>query len=339
MLVDAGLVRERVSSHHRLVWLDDVAGEAAHHAAGAGDLLGVDLAPQAADVVGAGAKDHRHLLERGVAGPFADAVDAAFDLPRPDVETGEGVGDREPEVVVAVHRERDLGERRAALVELQQVPLELVRHRVADGVRDVDGGRALVDGRRDDLRHVGDVAARRVLAGEFDVVAERSRQPHRVGRGGEHLRPVHLELPLQVDVARGDERVDARLRGVADGIPAGGDVLLVRAGEPGDDRPFDLAGDRLHALEVTWRRDREARFDDVDAEPRKLVRDLDLLARFRWMPGACSPSRRLVSKKRTRLSGGRTSLGSGLLKGTPPHSRLRGFTCARTERGCPSRFP
>ena len=52
----------------------------------------------------------------------------------------------------------------------------------------------------------------------------------------------------------------------------------VRA-RPGDDRSLDGARDRLHGLEVTRRGDRKARLDHVDAQPRKLLRDLQLLLR------------------------------------------------------------
>ena len=57
------------------------------------------------------------------------------------------------------------------------------------------------------------------------------------------------------------------------------DVRRVGASEAGDDRALDLAGDRLDGLEVAGRGDREAGLDDVDAEARELVGDLELLAR------------------------------------------------------------
>src|SRR5687768_3310781 len=44
-----------------------------------------------------------------------------------------------------------------------------------------------------------------------------------------------------------------------------------------DDGALDLAGDRLHGLEVTRRRGGEAGLDHVDAEARELLRDLELL--------------------------------------------------------------
>ena len=53
----------------------------------------------------------------------------------------------------------------------------------------------------------------------------------------------------------------------------------LRAGEAGDHRALDLAGDRLDGLEVARRGDREAGLDDVDAEARELLRDLELLLR------------------------------------------------------------
>ena len=69
-----------------LVVLDRVAGEAADQPRRAPELLGADAggqrgpAVELAEVVGAGAQRHHDLLQRGVAGPLADAVDRALDL-------------------------------------------------------------------------------------------------------------------------------------------------------------------------------------------------------------------------------------------------------------------
>ena len=57
------------------------------------------------------------------------------------------------------------------------------------------------------------------------------------------------------------------------------DVGHVGAGQAGDDRSFDGAGDGLHRLEVARRGDREARLDHVDAQARELLGDLQLLLR------------------------------------------------------------
>ena len=55
-------------------------------------------------------------------------------------------------------------------------------------------------------------------------------------------------------------------------------ATCVRA-SPAIDRALDLAGDRLHGLEVAGRGDREAGLDDVDAQARELLGDLELLGR------------------------------------------------------------
>ena len=55
--------------------------------------------------IGAHLRGHHDFFERRVAGALADAVDRALDLPRAGGQRRERVGDREPEVVVAVRAE------------------------------------------------------------------------------------------------------------------------------------------------------------------------------------------------------------------------------------------
>ncbi len=92
-----------------------------------------------------------------------------------------------------------------------------------------------------------------------------------------HLLRRHAELLLHVDLRRRDEHVDARLVGVAHGFPRPVDVLEPGTREAGDDGTVHGLGDRLDGLEVTVGRDREPGLDDVDAQARELVRDLELL--------------------------------------------------------------
>jgi len=220
---------------------------------------------------------HRDLLQRAVAGPLADAVDRALDLPRPGQDPGVGVGDRQPQVVVAVDRQLDLAQRRYQLVQAPEVVRILLRRRVADGVGDVDDGRALLDRDRADLGGELDVGPGRVHRRELDVLAVGLGQGDGCPGLSLDVLAIGLQLVLDVDVGGGDEGVDARALSVAHRPPGGVDVGLVGAGEAADHRALDLSRYLLHGLEVAGRGDREAGLDHVDPQPRQLLGDLDLL--------------------------------------------------------------
>ena len=276
VLVDAGLVREGVAPDDRLVRLHLVAGEPRHEPAGPGDLARIDSRRQTERGV-AGVQQHHDLLERRVARALAEAVDGALDLARAGAHPRKRVGDGQAEVVVAVHAQDDAAQVRHELVQLAEELGVLVRHRVADGVRDVDRGRAFVER---DLQHLGgelELGAGRVHRRELHVVGVLLRVRDGGARLALHVVARRLQLVLDVDVARRDEGVDARALGVAHRVPGCVDVLEAGAGEAADHRAVNLARDRLHRLEVARRGDREARLDDVDAELRELLRDLELL--------------------------------------------------------------
>lgn len=89
-----------------------------------------------------------------------------------------------------------------------------------------------------------------------------------------------------MDLAGGNEGVDARLPRVAHGLPGGVNVPLVASGEATDDRHMavfpdrrvpHLDGDGSHGVEVVGGGGREARLDDVDAQAGELARDDELL--------------------------------------------------------------
>ena len=242
------------------------------------DLARVDLRREA-DVLLTRLEQHHDLLERRVARALADAVDRALHLPRARLQAGERVRHGQAEVVVAVDGQHDVLELRDALVQAGQELRVLVRHRVADRVRDVDRGRALRDRGGDHLGGEVDVGAGGVHRAELDVLDQRARVGDRGLGLAQHVLARGLQLVLDVDVARGDERVHARAVRVLDGLGGALDVRRVSAREARDDRAVHLPGDRLYSLEVPRGRDRESSLDHVDAEPRELMRDLQLLVR------------------------------------------------------------
>ena len=186
---------------------------------------------------------------------------------------------------MAVDRQDALPQVGDVLVEPGQERRVLVGHGVADGVGDVDRRRALVDR---DLHHLGgelDVRPGRVHRRELDVLDERARVGHGRPRALLDVGARGLELVLDVDVRRRDEGVDPRSLGVAYRLGGTLDVGRLSPRQAGDHRALHLAGDRLDRLEVAGRGDREAGLDDVDPEPRELVRDLELLGRVQRDPG------------------------------------------------------
>src|ERR1700761_4884242 len=78
--MDAALMRESVTADDGLVVLHRERGRRRHQLRGARQLRGVDLVPPR-ELVVAHVDRHHDFLERGVAGPLADAVDGALDLP------------------------------------------------------------------------------------------------------------------------------------------------------------------------------------------------------------------------------------------------------------------
>src|SRR5918998_1673606 len=276
VLVDARLVQESVPANDRLVRRHLVAGHVRDQAARVGELLCIDTDLDAVEVPARGER-HHHLLEGGVPGPLAEAVHGDLDLARPDLDAGQGVGDRHPEVVVAVDGEHPLGELRDPVFKLFEEPGELDGRRVADGVGDVDDVGPRLDRRRDDLGEVAYVGPGCVHRGELDVGAEVLGELDGLARALEDVLAVRAHLVLDVEVGGTYKGVDAGPLGPLDGLPRPSDVLFVDAGEARDAGALHLGGDAGYGLEVALRGDREARLYDVHLQAGELAGYLHLL--------------------------------------------------------------
>src|SRR5690606_36261530 len=114
------------------------AGVPHHQLADAGDLAGVDADVDTV-VVGPGVESHGHLLERGVAGALADAVDGRLDLRGSVLYRRQAVGDRQAEVVVAVRGDAHALGLGHVLEDRADQAAVLVGRAVTGGVGDVDG--------------------------------------------------------------------------------------------------------------------------------------------------------------------------------------------------------
>ena len=152
-----------------------------------------------------------------------------------------------------------------------------VRHRVSHGIRNVDRARP---GRHHRLRNLVQVlgrGARAVFGRELHVVHVSPRQLHGGHGFLQHLLLGLLQLVLQVNLAGGDEGVDARLSGV--GQRLGGALHVQRAAARQRRHPGlrELAADGIHGLEIAFRGDGKARFQNVHAQLHQLPRHAQLL--------------------------------------------------------------
>ena len=243
---------------------------------------------------------HDDLFQRRVAGALAEAVDGALDLARAALDAEQRVGDGEAEVVVAVGGEDRLVGVGHALAQHADERDVFLRHRVADGVGDVDGGGAGLDRRLDAAAEEVVLGARAVLRRPLDVVGVVARPRHRRDdRGVDRLR-LHVELELHVQRTGRDEGVDALPLGVDERFGRPVDVLVAGAGEAADDGclmtlPISST-DSKSPLEAIGK---PASMTSTPISSRSSATCI-FSGSVMEAPGDCSPSRKVVSKMMTR---------------------------------------
>ena len=172
----------------------------------------------------AGLEDHDDLFERAVAGALADAVDGAFDLARAGFDGGERVGDGEAEIVMAM--DADDGGVAERFDDAADDFAVFFGSGVADRVGNVDGAGSGGDHGARDLFEIIRVGAGSVFGGKLDVVHVRAGEFDGGDGVVENLLPGFLELVLQVDIAGGDEGVNAGTAGFVERAGGALDVEL-----------------------------------------------------------------------------------------------------------------
>ena len=240
----------------------------------------------AAEVIAPRLQRHHDFLERRVAGPLAEAVDRALDLPGPSFDRGQAVGDAQPQIVVTVGTQHGLADVGHVFPQiLEDVPI-LRGDRVADRVGNIDRRRAGVDRLLDDLAEKVELGPRRVFGREFDVRAVVDGPLDHLDGLPDDLVLGHLEFELAMDGARRQKDVDPRPIGILERLPGAVDVLFQAASQAADHRAIaELPGNLAHGLKVTGRRDREAGLDHVDPQLDKSPGDLELFGRVHAAAG------------------------------------------------------
>ena len=216
-----------------------------------------------------GLEGHDRLGKVGVPGPLAEAVHGHLDLGGPPFHGGEGVRNREAEVVVAVdvdgavHRGHDL-------------PDQLLHRRGGDdphGVRDVEDRCPCLDGHLEDLDQVVLVRPRRVHGRVEDMVAVLPRVRDHLLGGLEDLLAGLLDGVDPLDIRGRDEDMDH----VDAAVQAGVHVPFHHPGKAADLCLQAHRSDGLHGLVLGLRGGREPGLDDMDPDLGELLCDLLLL--------------------------------------------------------------
>ena len=247
-----------------------------NHLGGAGQHRALDVAPVRHDI-GAGLDRHHDFFQRGVARPLPDAVDGGLNLTRATLDARQRVGDGETQIVMAVHREDRFIRVRHPLANGDEHPPVFVRHRIADGVRQVDGGGARRDRGLHAFAQIINRSAGRVHRRPFDILDQVASLLHRGGDDLQHLRLALAHLMRQMDRRRGNEGMDAAPTRVSHGFAGAGDIAGNGARQTCDDRVPGVSGDLRDRFEITDRSDREAGFDDIDSHVVEHLGDFDLL--------------------------------------------------------------
>ena len=283
VLVDSRRVGEGVASDDRLVGLHGHVHQARHQMRGLGDELRVDARVDVEFAVAA--QRHHHLFERGVARPFADAVDRYLGLSGAVENGAQRVGRRHAQIVVAVggdDRTVDVGDVFDQIADLRSV---LLRQAVARRVGDVDHRGAGRNGRFDHAGEVFGFGPAGVFGVELHVFDIAFGVFYRVDSRFEYLFGRRTQFVVDVLGRDADTGVDPLVPGQPQGVGRYVDVLAYGARERADRRLGDGLRNFEHGVEVSWAGDRESRLDDVHAEAFQQLGDLDLFDRVQLAAG------------------------------------------------------
>ncbi len=199
-----------------------------------------------------------------------------------------------------MYRQRDAFDAADVVTQIPKQLPELIGHRIADRIGNIDCGRASLDDRLHHLREEIHLRAGGILGREFDIIAVFARDFHAFHGATDDLLLRHVELVLTVNGAGGQKDVQTAPRGRRQSARSQFDVLARAARQPRDDGFAYLAGNRVDRFPVTAGGSRKARLDDIYAQIRQRTRHTQLFGCVMLQPGACSPSRSVVSKITTR---------------------------------------
>ncbi len=143
---------------------------------------------------------HHHLFQRGVAGAFADAVDADLDLPRARYHARQCVRGCQAQIVVTMGRPNHAVAAGGALNQVAHHRGVFIWGEITNGIGDIQRGRASLNRDAQRMFEKFHVAAAGIFGGELYVVAVLFGIADHLTNTVEDLFAGHTELVLQVDI-------------------------------------------------------------------------------------------------------------------------------------------
>ncbi len=196
------------------------------------------------------------------------------------LDRGQGIGDRQAQIVVAMARQDDfaLAQDRQFAQQMGEDFAVAGRGGVADGVGEIDGGCAGFHRGLHDLFQKFQFGPARVLRRKFDVLGVLQRLFDRLDADFNDLFLSLFQLVIAMNLAGGAKDVNAGVLCAADGFTGAVDVLGDAAGQAADDGFGYFGGDGVDGFKIAVGTDGESGFDDVDAHGFQETGDFQLFA-------------------------------------------------------------
>ena len=153
---------------------------------------------------------------------------------------------------------------------------DFIRRGVADRVRQVDRGGSCLDNRLDDPTEKVEIAPRRVLGRELDVVGVPAGLCHRGDGGVEALLAADVQLAFEMQVRSGDERVNAAILPGRERFAGAFDVVWAASRQGSHHGAIKGGRDHAYSFGIRVGGDREARLDHIDAQAIEMPGQLQL---------------------------------------------------------------
>ena len=281
VLMDARLVGKRIRTHDCLVGLNREAGNRRDQARRRNNMLGIDPGIDMEQIL-PGPNRHYDFFQRRITRALSETINGALDLARALGDSGERIGHRQSEIVMAMHRENCLVSVRNPIHDLPDGLAKLLRYRVADGVGNIDGTGASIDRGFNDPAQKVQLRTAGIFAGKLhvtDMIACPFYRPYRLL---DDFVRAHLELVLHVNGRGGNKGMNAALLRRLDGFGCTIDIFVERPRQAAHRRFGNRLSDRFYRLEIALTGDGKTSLNDIHPQLLKRLGNAEL---FRFVHG------------------------------------------------------